>query len=335
MRNETRLAFNAYSAHLAALNGIPDAAVKFAVAPSVEQTLEDRVRESAEFLQEVNVVGVEDQTGEKLGLGASGPVAGRTDTTAKDREPRNIAALDATGYACKQTNFDSYLKYAQLDAWAKFPDFQTRVRNHVVLQIARDRLMIGWNGESAAAETDIAANPLLQDVNTGWLAAIRAAAPERVLSAIKVGTGGDYANLDALVYDAGESLLDDWHKEDPQIVAIMGRSLIADKYLSLIAGNDAPTERAALQTLLLNKTIGGRKSKTVPFFPSTSILLTKASNLSIYWQNNTHRRAVIDNPKRDRIEDFQSVNEAYVVEDFGACALIDGILQPDGSGGWA
>ena len=41
------------------------------------------------------------------------------------------------------------------------------------------------------------------------------------------------------------------------------------------------------------------------------------------------------NPKRDRIEDYQSVNEAYVIEDYGKCALIDGITVPDGAGGWA
>lgn len=48
-------------------------------------------------------------------------------------------------------------------------------------------------------------------------------------------------------------------------------------------------------------------------------------NLSIYWQEDTRRRAVIDNPKRDRIENFESVNEAYVVEDYRCVALVENI----------
>ncbi|STH27919.1 P2 family phage major capsid protein [Escherichia coli] len=52
-----------------------------------------------------------------------------------------------------------------------------------------------------------------------------------------------------------------------------------------------------------------------PFFPPNALLITRLDNLSIYWQEDTRRRSVIDNPKRDRIENFESVNEAYVVED--------------------
>ncbi|ECZ9301754.1 capsid protein, partial [Salmonella enterica subsp. enterica serovar Typhi] len=37
------------------------------------------------------------------------------------------------------------------------------------------------------------------------------------------------------------------------------------------------------------------------------------------------RRSVIDNPKRDRIENFESVNEAYVVEDYRCAALVENI----------
>ncbi len=335
MRNETRLAFNAYSAHLAQLNHVADAATKFAVDPTVAQTLEDRIGDSAEFLQSINVVPVDEQSGEKLGLGVSSPVASRTDTSAAERQPRNVADLDNNGYTCKQTNFDTYLGYAQMDAWAKFPDFQTRVRNHVTMQVARDRLMIGWNGESAAKTTDLAANPKLQDVNVGWLKHIRDDAPARVLTGVKVGDGGDYSNLDAAVFDAAENLLDDWYKDDPDIVAIVGRSLLSEKYLGLIDTANVPTEQNAMATLLLTKTLGGRKGIAVPYFPSASILITSRKNLSIYWQSGTHRRAVIDNPKRDRVEDFLSINEAYVVEDYGACAFLDGIQQPDGSGGWA
>ena len=39
-----------------------------------------------------------------------------------------------------------FIPYALLDQWAKFPDFEMRIRNHILLQQARDRIMIGFNG---------------------------------------------------------------------------------------------------------------------------------------------------------------------------------------------
>lgn len=335
MRNDTRLAFDVYLARQAELNGVGDASKKFAVTPTIEQTLEDRIRESADFLKLVNVQAVDQQAGAKLGLGIGSPAAGRTNTNTTDRAPRNLVALDERGYVCVPTTFDTCITYQQLDAWAKFPDFQTRVRNQTTQQIARDRLMVGWNGQTAAAQTDLAANPMLQDVNVGWLTHIRNDAPARVMDGIKIGDGdgADYKSFDAAVFDACNELLDQWHCESPDIVVIVGRQLLNDKYLSLINSADAPTEHAALSTLMLSRTMGGRKAISVPYFPPRSILLTSPSNLSIYWQNNTRRRMIQDNPKRDRIEDYQSVNECYVVEDLGKCALIDDIKLPH-EGAW-
>lgn len=337
MQNATRTAFAAYQAQIASLNGVTNAAEKFAVSPTVEQKLETRIREQADFLGAINIVGVDQQTGEVLGMDASGPVAGRTNTTTADRQPRDLLALDGRTYLCHQTNFDTSIKYATLDAWAKFSDFQTRLRNIVMQQVARDRLMIGWHGTSAAAHTDIAANPLLQDVNIGWLQALRDKAPQRVMTNVKIGdqAGADYKTIDAAVFDVAESLLDDWHKEAPDIRAIVGRNLLSDKYLGLIeAAGDKATEIEALKSLTLTKAVGGRQAQTVPYFPAKSILLTAPKNLAVYYQNGTRRRMVVDNPKRDRIEDFMSVNEAYVIEDLGKACLIDGVLTPDGAGGW-
>jgi hypothetical protein len=49
------------------------------------------------------------------------------------------------------------------------------------------------------------------------------------------------------------------------------------------------------------------------------------------------RRAVIDNPKRDRIEEYRSQNEAYVVEDFGKFAAVrqGALLLKTANGTWA
>ena len=43
------------------------------------------------------------------------------------------------------------------------------------------------------------------------------------------------------------------------------------------------------------------------------------------WQEGTRRRTVVDNAKRDRIENFESVNESYVIEDLGCAAMAENI----------
>lgn len=334
MRNQTRVIFNQYLQRQAELNGVDNAATKFSVTPSVQQTLENKIQESSAFLGRINVTPVNEMKGEKLGLGVSGTIASRTDTSgAGERATSDIASLEKDGYECAQTNYDHHIRYATLDAWAKFPDFQTRVRNAVLQRAALDRIMIGFNGTSAAATTNRATNPLLQDVNIGWLAHIKAKAAARVLSEgsvagrVRVGATGDYKNLDALVFDAFNTLLDPWYREDPQLVAVVGRGLMHDKLFPLVNNNDAPTERLAADIVISQRRLGGLQAVQVPYFPEGKVLITRLDNLSIYFQEGARRRAVMDNPKRDRIEHYESSNDAFVVEDYGMCALVENIEE--------
>ena len=338
MRNPTRLAFNAYLDQQAKLNGVPSATEKFAAAPSVQQKLETRIQESSEFLKRINIMGVTEQTGEKLGLGVSGTIASRTDTSgAGTRGTQDATSLADDPYACKQTNYDTHLRYATLDAWAKFPDFQARVRDSVLQRCALDRIMIGFNGTSAAATTNRVTSPLLQDVNIGWLQKLRANAAARVMAqgavAGKVTYGtdpaADYKNLDALVYDAYKSLMDAWFQEDPHLVAIVGRDLMHDKLFPLVADNDAPTERLAADIVISQRRLGGLTAMVAPHVPAGKVLVTRLDNLSIYYQDGARRRAVVDKPEKDRVEFFESSNDAYVVEDYGMCALVENIEVKD------
>lgn len=332
MRNETRLAFNAYKAALARLSGIADVAEKFTVAASVQQKLETRIQESSDFLSRINMLGVTEQAGEKLGLGIGSPVASTTDTNTKDREPTDPTSLDATGYLCTQTNFDTLIKYSKLDAWAKFPDFQTRVRDVILKRQALDIMTIGFNGTSRAATSDRNANPLLQDVNIGWLQKYRTHASKRVMAEvvqgsgkIRIGGNGDYQNLDALVMDAVNNLIDPWYQEDTELVVLLGRDLLADKYFPLVNTKQAPSEQLAADMIISQKRVGGLQAVRAPFFPAGKMLVTRLDNLSRYYQEGGRRRTVVDNAKRDQIENYESSNDAYVVEDYGLGCLIENI----------
>lgn len=332
MKNDTRLAYNEYLAQQVKLNAVPSATEAFNVAPSVQQRLETKIQESSAFLKRINIIGVRDMQGEKLGLGISGTIASRTDTSTNgERATQDATTLSNQPYACKQTNYDTHIRYATLDAWAKFPDFQERIRDVVLQRCALDRMLIGFNGTSAAATTNRAANPLLQDVNIGWLSQIATNAAARVMAQgavankVTYGVGADYKNLDALVYDAYHNLLDPWHVDDPQLVAIVGRDLLHDKLFPLVEDNNAPTERLAADIVLSQRRLGGLQAMAVPYFPAGTLLVTRLDNLSIYYQDSARRRAVVDKASRDRIEFYESSNDAFVIEDFGQCAVVKNI----------
>lgn len=345
MRNATRIAFTALAAQIALVNGVASATEKFNVAPSVQQTLEAAMQESSAFLKAINLIGVNDQEGEALLAGVNGPVAGRTNTAAGNRRnPANVAQLTKDSYSCKQTNFDTAFPYSLLDAWAKFPEFQVLLTNAIVDRQALDRIMIGFNGTSAAPATDRAANPLLQDVNKGWLQKIREGAADRVLDegkdAGKVTVGrtkvikvagvdteisGDYQSLDGLVFDAVQ-MLDPWHRSRPDLVVLVSRDLMHEKLLKAVEkGATSNQEENAAQEIVSRARLGGLPVVDAPFLPAGTVLVTFLKNLSIYWQEGARRRHVKDEPEFDRIADYQSSNDAYVIEDFGAVALVENI----------
>ena len=367
MKTTTRLKFGAFVSQIALLNSLPAIAepgngtTKFAVDPNVEQKLEDRLRNSSEFLQMINVIPVSEQEGAVLGVGVSRSMAGRTDTSGgARRDPAAIGgASEKHRYLCKKTDFDWSQRYAVIDAWAHRPEFQTLLRNDILAQQAEDRITIGFNGTSAAATTDRDANPLLEDVNEGWLHKIRTDAPAQVmddgdltvhsddtdddqLKAIYIKAGvtlfdaeagnaqdalADYSSLDALVLDAKRGI-HPRHRGDTDLVVIVGHDLLDDKYFNIAqkTGATATEVEATDRIIRSSKMLGGLEAIRVSGFPGNAIMITKLSNLSIYWQEGSRRRQLKDEPEYDRIANYESVNEAYVVEEYELAVLVENIV---------
>ncbi|OKP25311.1 phage major capsid protein, P2 family [Serratia liquefaciens] len=340
MRKQTRFKFNAFMSRVAELNGVDtgDLDKKFSVEPSVTQTIMTRVQDSSTFLTRINILPVRDMKGEKIGLDVSSSIASTTDTAGGDeRETADFATLDAEGYFCQQVNYDFHIRYNTLDLWARYQDFQTRLRDAIVKRQSLDRIMIGFNGTHRAKTSNRIKFPLLQDIAPGWLQKYRENAPSRVMNKVvaedgsvvsekvRVGAGGDYANLDALVMDATNTLIAPWYQEDPELVVICGRQLLADKYFPLVNQEQPNTEALAADLIISQKRIGNLPAVRVPYFPADALLITRMDNLSIYWQEDTHRRHMVENSKRDRIENYESINEDYVVEDYACGCLVENI----------
>ncbi|MGP3147245.1 phage major capsid protein, P2 family [Serratia bockelmannii] len=341
MRTETRVLFDAYLEQQASINGqnlsTLQRGLSFSVEPSVEQRLEDRVQDSSELLKKVNLIGVNEMEGDKILLGVRGPLASTNSSNTDRREPRSADTLDDDKYRCEQTNTDTFIAYSKIDAWAKFPDFQARLSNEIVKRIALDRIMVGFNGTSHAKKSDLAKNPLLQDVNIGWLEKYRLHAKKRVLTGMtitsrdadnKIIQKGKYGNIDSLAHDARTTLLDAWYIDDPNLVVIIGRTLMNSRefpIINAISQTNPNSEALAGQLIMTQKLIGGMPTFIAPFMPAGTMFITSFENLSIYWQLGGHRRMIREEPEYNRIATYSSSNDAYVIEDYGFGCLVEGI----------
>lgn len=334
MQNLTREKYTATVEKIALANNIADPSKKFSVEPSIAQKMVDAVQQSSEFLKKINIQPVVDLEGEAIGLNQASTIAGRTNTKGgTPRKPVDPTGLESNTYKCAKTDFDVALRYEKMDAWARFPDFYAKWKAFVERAIALDMIMIGWNGKSVAVTTDRNANPLLQDVNIGWLEKIRTVAPAHHMKEVVAGSGkvvvgptGDYKNLDAVVTDVVNNLISEIHQDDTDLVVICGRQLLNDKNFPLVNNSKDNTDTLAGQILLSQKQIGGLPAVRVPFFPEDAFLVTSFDNLSIYFQENGKRRQVKDNSSMDQVEEYQSSNDAYVVETYDKVAFVENIV---------
>lgn len=314
--------------------------------PAQQQLLYAKVGEDVGFLKEINHVYVTAQFGEKIGMDGGRPVASRTDTTIQERSTRDLSVLDPQKYYAALTEYDFHTTYSRMDAFAHLGQVGVLMRQQASLAIGRSQMMVGWNGESVAEQTDLETYPLLQDVNIGWLSGVRLSQPTRIMGydsagkptsdMYKIGEGGRYISLDALVFAAIAELMDAWYQNSDDLVVLLGRKIGTAHGVTLLNSGNLPSERNALATWFTNKTIAGLPSLMPPYMPDRAVVVTSLKNLSIYHQLGTLRRTVIDNPKRNRVEEYISENQAYVVEDLGKFVAVrsGSILLPDGKGGW-
>jgi len=327
MEAKTREMFVQLCGMMARSYGVPDVTQQFSVTPSIQQELVSKIVEKAEFLGKINYIVVRDKTGQVILGYASGPVSGRTNTAAGDkRVPANVLGMDPKNYELHKTNADVALPYETMDTWSVFPDLSEKYTGWVWERIATDREIIGWNGESVAETTNKTTNPLLQDVNKGWMQYMRENQPGHIIvegvaesGVVKIGTGGDYLNLDHAVADM-KRLIPKHKRKD--LVALVGDDLVAEEHAQLMAaiGMD-PQAKVLVKSAIAS--IGGLPWETPSNFPSRGLVVTSLSNLSIYVQRGSWRRHLKDAPESDQVEDYNSFNEGYVVEDVEAFVALE------------
>ncbi|MBL4755854.1 MAG: phage major capsid protein, P2 family [Flavobacteriales bacterium] len=344
MRKLARDQFNAMCAAMAKTYGVDSVSTEFAASATIQQILMDQIVESIAFLKQINILAVDDMSGEKV-LGSVSTILGkRTDTDTTDRSTSDPLNLDGTLYHCKFTEYDVHMKWKTMDAWSKFPNLHEKFMEYSRLAQAHSRIRTGWLGITAATVTDSVTYPLGEDTNIGWLQHIRnfdggshmLAEGVAASGAIKMGegAGADYPNLDSFVQDV-KGMVSPLFRESSDLVAIIGSELLGDDKAQLYAAQGStPSEKERIELATVTRTYAGLPAHQIPFFPARGLFITPFRNISVYYQDGSIRQNIEDNSKRSRVEHYNSVNECYVVEDFEkvGAAESDNVQLWDGTG---
>ena len=331
MKEITKKAIAEYKKAVAKQNGVEDPTEKFNVSASATQKIIAAARESNWLLGKINVIPVKNQNGEALQISVTGMIAGRTNTKeGNKRKTRSVHSMKPMPYFCVQTNFDTHIRYEKLDAFSHLKNFSKMISNQTREQIGANKCSIAFYGTSCAVDTDPVENPNGEDVNKGWIQALREHNPYAVLKEgatkgeIRIGEGGDFINLDLAVMNV-KGLLGDACINSPNLVAIIGTDLLSyDKAKFYAANGNKASEKALIEDMQVIGTYGSLPAVAVPGFPPTGILVSSFNNLSIYIQEGTIRRSVgKKNDELDQLETFESMNMAYVVEQLDKAACIE------------
>lgn len=322
MKRLTRLEFTRLQKELMDCYASDDLTKTFEIEPPIERKILDKVQDSDNFLKKITMSTVTDTKGQALELGVSGLFAKRTDISKGPRKPRKLGGMEGTEWETAFTEFDVSISYALLDAWARYPDFQQRYMNQVYKTVALNRLLIGWHGKEAAKKTDPETYENGEDVNLGWLGRLKNQKVDHYLGAaegekITLGKGGDYKNLDTLVFDLYE-LIPEAHRTGNE-VAIIGRELLAfDTNKNLVLNADDPRRKRDAMTM--TSSYAGLPVLSASYFPSREVLVTDPLNLHMYTQEGASRRQQKEEPEYNRIAEYMSCNDAYTIADLEAIA---------------
>jgi len=317
------------TATLSAANA-PQGTQTFNLTPPMEIKLRQAIMQSDAFLGMVSLLPVQQIKGQVVDVGDDGLSTGRSDTGRFSVE----VGQSGNTYELTKTDSGAHIMWETMTQWANSGsknEWLTMMKNAISRRFALDMLRIGFNGTSIAAKTDPVANPLGQDVNKGWLKIVKEKAAAQVLASADLdptgATQGSYKNLDSLVQDLINTTIAPEHRQDPDLVVLVGSDLVAAEQHRLLEAADSPTEHKAAQSLA--KTIAGKKAYTPPFFPANQIWVTNTKNLQILTQEGTQWRKQKNDEDELRFKQNHIRMEGYAVGNLKKFAAIEAVTVVD------
>ncbi|WP_221800534.1 phage major capsid protein, P2 family [Oceanobacter mangrovi] len=328
MQNATRQLYTQHLNDLARTYGVPDVTKAFDISTPIETKIRKAIQESIEFLSLITMRTTDKLKGQALSVAVNGGGAKRTNTANGPRKGRVLGGPDGTNWELAFTEFDVAVPYELLDTWASEPQFYQFLMQAVWQSIGLDKMTIGFYGTSVAAESDIATNTLMEDVNIGWLHKLATENSSNYLTQsgatadqVSIGAAGDYKNLDQMVADVFNGI--PVHRRTGNEVAIVGHDLVADDINKVLAiHGQTPTEKQ-VQLVRLSKSYGTLPSIVVPKFPGMGVMVTDLKNLQLISQKSGMRRTERDEPDYNQITSYISDNDAYAIGDLSAIAAVN------------
>jgi glucose/arabinose dehydrogenase len=138
------------------------------------------------------------------------------------------------------------------------------------------------------------------------------------------GAGADYKSLDGLVFDAVQNLLEPWHSQAATSWPSQAATCSTTSS-SRWSTTPRPPPKPWRRTLCAASAAGQPAGNHRAFLPDGTVMVTSLANLSIYFQEGARRMHVKEAPERDRVETYESSNDAFVIEDLGKAALVENI----------
>ncbi|EJR0951941.1 phage major capsid protein, P2 family [Vibrio alginolyticus] len=313
------------TATLSAANA-PQGTQSFNLTPPMETKLRQAIMESDAFLGMVSLLPVQQIKGQVVDVGDDGLSTGRSGSG------RFSVEVGQSGNTFELTKTDSgaYILWETMTQWANSGSkghWLSMMKSAISRRFALDMLRVGFNGTSIATNTDPIKNPLGQDVNKGWLTIVKEKRSSQVLASAKLdptGTATDsYKNLDSLTQDLINTTIAPEHRQDPDLVVLVGSNLVAAEQHRLLEAADSPTEHKAAQSLA--KTIAGKKAYTPPFFPADQLWVTNTKNLQILTQEGTQWRKQKNDEDELRFKQNHIRMEGYAVGNLKKFAAIESV----------
>ncbi|WP_445399936.1 phage major capsid protein, P2 family [Zobellella sp. An-6] len=299
----------------------------FSVTGPQETRLRAALLDAVDFLRMITMTDVDQIKGQVVDVGIGSIHSGRK---ADGRFLKHVG-VGGHNYELIETDSGAVLPWSTLAVWANAGgegEFMRQVNEFINRSFALDMLRVGFNGTSAAANTDPVANPLGQDVNKGWQQLVR----EWNDGSQIVGSAqnkiyfdpegqGDYRTLDAMASDLINSTIDPAFRNDPRLTVLVGADLVATAQGRLYQQADKPTEQIAAQQLATS--VAGRRAMTPPFFPGKRMVVTIPANLQLLTQRGTRQRSAAHNQDRKGFESQYWRMEGYAVGEYRAYASFD------------
>lgn len=310
-----------YCMQLATAAGVANPARMYSLTDPMETRLRDAILHSDAFLQMVTCLDVDQLKGQVVITGTSQLLTGRKQG---GRFTKNLG-VDGNTYELVETDSCAALDWNTLSVWGNSggeQEFFKRMQSFIDKTFALDMLRIGFNGTHVAPTTDPDLYPNGEDVNIGWhqIAKNWNGGSQVMTTPITLGTGGDYNTIDSMGSELVNALPVEC-RDDPNIVILVGSEILAREQYRLYDKADKPTEHAAAQQL--GTYIAGKKAYVPPFMPGKRMAATTLSNLHIYTQKGSRRRAAEDVQDRKQFENKYWRNEGYALEEPELYAAFD------------